>query len=118
MVLTSTYGIDRPRRDGNVDRSLRLRYPVPIRRTPINRIRTVHRNAVNRRLVGEVCGIHRPDVVYVWSLSFLEPTLPEAARDTGVPVCYFVSDYWLASSGQRLGLRHVQFASEHVKRVT
>jgi glycogen synthase len=122
-VLTSTYGVSSPRRGRDVDRSLRLYVPGR-RRWPIESVRTLRREVVNRRLVSRACRDHRPDVVYVWNLGFLEPSVATAAEALGYPVCYFVSDHWLArvADGRRplifrrpLQLRHVQFASEHLK---
>jgi glycogen(starch) synthase len=125
-VLTSTYGTSSGRRDGNVERSLRLNFPVRPRRPLVDPVRTIRREVTNRRVVARACRIHRPDVVYVWSLSFLGPSIARVAQELGHPVCYFVSDYWLAAlaggrwplSTQGLELRHAQFVSEHLKQVT
>lgn len=122
-VLTSTYGVSGPQRDGAVERSLRL-YRPGRRSWPIEAARTLRREVVNRRQVVRVCRAFRPDVVHVWNLGFLEPSVATIAEALGYPVCYFVSDHWLArlADGRRslifrrpLELAHVQFVSKYLK---
>lgn len=123
-VLTSSYGVGRPRSDGYVDRRLLLDLAPQGRRTLGDRLGTLRREGVNRTVVARACREHRPDVVYVWNLRFLTPSLARVARRLRFPVSYFVSDNWLADTagagwplGTRgLDLRHVQFASEYLKR--
>lgn len=80
----------------------------------------------------------KPDILYLWHLGIVSPSVMFAAESMKIPVVYHIFDYWLknvvktfqvASSGlkqyiksitisrkiKRLGLEHLIFGSEHLK---
>ncbi|MBD0330880.1 MAG: glycosyltransferase family 4 protein [Thermoleophilia bacterium] len=124
-VVTSTHGIEGRTREAadGIERALRAGFPTRARDGLRPRARALVREIVNRRVLAGALRRHGPDVVYVWSPRFIELGVGRAAEARGVPVCYFVSDGWLAEAAAvrpilprpRLALRHVQFASEYLK---
>jgi glycosyltransferase involved in cell wall biosynthesis len=97
-IVTSTYGVDTMRREGDVYRCLqsdlewRGDYTV---RYWLDRANDEWRNrAIFKRIVGQ----WRPDLVYVWNMRAISLALLPLAQTLGLPICYYVSDGWLAQS--------------------
>jgi glycogen(starch) synthase len=115
-VLTSTYGLRRPRRDGHVSRTL---YPDPAWTLPqpaagllagakaVGRVvppvatagealwllyKETHNQRAFRHLVRRL----EPDLIYAWNFAGISISLLFLARSLGLPTCAFVSDHWLA----------------------
>jgi glycogen synthase len=95
-VLTSTYQVRGPRREGSTYRWLRP-YIVwsggdPYRSLP----KLFLQEATNQQAFRQLCRSFRPDVVYLWNLTHISPCVAFTAEQLGLPVAYFVSDGWLA----------------------
>ncbi len=96
-VLTSVHGVGKPSVDGNVFRWLYPADPVADQRVGC----AAHRRALARLEVVNQLAFDRlwrryaPDVVYFWNLAKLPISLAFRAEARG-PVCYYVSDPWLA----------------------
>jgi glycosyltransferase involved in cell wall biosynthesis len=110
-VLTSTYGGDGPRSEGEVHRWMtgvgsepaRAWRPAPVRRlaTLARLVRKERGNwAALRRLAAEL----RPDVVYVWNPVGTSVSLAAALPALGTPTAFYVFDEWMAR-GDDLVLR-------------
>ncbi|HEX8208558.1 MAG TPA: glycosyltransferase family 4 protein [Longimicrobium sp.] len=110
-VLTSTYGGDGPRSEGEVHRWMtgvgpepaRPWRPAPVRRlaTLVRLVRKERGNwAALRRLAAEF----RPDVVYVWNPVGTSVSLAAALPALGKPSAFYVFDEWMAR-GDDLVLR-------------
>jgi len=96
-VLTSTYGSDRRRVDGQIRRLLPLE----------SRFDRIYRSKNGKGAVGTMLDIARtraitartirqvrPDVVYVWNLGYLHRSVLDATRESGVPVAFHLGDPW------------------------
>ena len=124
-VVTSTHGVEGRSREAadGIERALRAGFPTRAGDGLRPRARALLREIVNRRVLAGALRRHGSEVVYVWSPRFIELGVGRAAEARGVPVCYFVSDGWLAEAAAvrpilprpGLALRHVQFASEYLK---
>jgi glycogen(starch) synthase len=95
-VLTSTYGMSGPVRDGNVDRVLYeqvnwrpLRYPDLLRETT----KSIRARSRGPRVLRDACF----DVVYLFNPLGLNASFVQALGETGRPVVAYVSDNWAAS---------------------
>ncbi|PIY46050.1 MAG: hypothetical protein CO096_28575 [Armatimonadetes bacterium CG_4_9_14_3_um_filter_66_14] len=100
LVLTSTYGVSEPTRtegvwrvlDHEIDRAERL--PLG----PLTRFGQLARREQRSRAAFLAAVLaFTPDVVYFWNLANLSITVAFLAESSGTPVCYFVSDPWLAN---------------------
>jgi glycogen(starch) synthase len=94
VVLTSRHGVSRPTRDGLVYRLLTM-----LDGSILNRDRYYLRLCAHewRTQVAfdSVYRRHRPELVYLWNLGQLPISLAFLAEVRG-PVCYYISDHWLA----------------------
>ncbi len=90
-VLTSTYGLARPRVDGEVHRVLAFPQPATLSRRELIQREWRHRQAFRRALAEA-----KPDVIHVFSLYGVPQSLLYAAHRSGVPVVYDFSAEWLS----------------------
>ena len=99
-VLTSTHGVAGPGDDAPVADSVMvrraLRHFIGEAQMP-SAARQWRMNAANHALLARMVREFKPDVIYIWNLSGVSLTLAFAAQRTGLPVCYYVSDLWLAN---------------------
>jgi glycogen(starch) synthase len=102
MVLTSTHGIGKAQTDGNVHRCLRADRISYTRRvfTPVTRPFRIFslflKEWTNQEAFREAVRSFQPDLVYVWNPGKVSMSLVLLAEEMDLPVCYFVSDEWLA----------------------
>ncbi len=96
QVLTSTYGVPAPVDDGEVSRWLRHDRGFQFDTLIGDRLKTFQMEVHNRRAFRRMVAQTRPDLVYVWSPRNISFSLPMLARHVGLPVCFFVSDTWIA----------------------
>jgi glycosyltransferase involved in cell wall biosynthesis len=95
-ILTSTYGAGRPICEGGICRCLQLQSPG--KRLLLSKlVELVQREIRNQRALERALRSSRPDLVYIWNLRFLSIMLARLAEDSGLPVCYFVSDPWICT---------------------
>ena len=95
-VLTSTYGVGRPIREGGICRWLQLQSSG--KHLLLSKfVQLLHREIRNQRAAERALRTSRPDLVYIWNLRLLSVSLARLAEDSGLPVCYFVSDPWLCT---------------------
>jgi glycogen(starch) synthase len=94
LVLTSTYGIEGAHTDENVWRVLTLDLQGGAVRFPRDVPRVLRREARNQRALRRALRSFRPDIIYVWNLLGTSVSLAQLSEESGVPVCYFVSDKW------------------------
>ena len=92
-VLTSSHGVGRPVTDGRVLRWLHA--SASSTAAPSRRHELLRHEVANQRTFDRACRLHRPDVVHIWNLARLPISLAMRAEARG-PVCYYVSDPWLA----------------------
>jgi glycosyltransferase involved in cell wall biosynthesis len=50
----------------------------------------------NLRAFRKICSDFHPDLIYVWNPVGISLSLVSVSQRLGLPVCFFVSDYWLA----------------------
>jgi len=93
-VLTSTYGLDRRESDGEVYRYLQL--DLGRRQTgPPSLTYLLKRERRNQKAFQQICKAFKPEIIYLWNLIHLSPSIAVLAERSGVPVVYFVSDkHW------------------------
>lgn len=96
-VLTSTYGVTRPQSDGEVFRWLRSDLGWDYESSVGDRVRLLEKEIRNRRAFRRLVAQIRPDLVYVWAMRSISLSLLFMAGQIGLPLCYFVSDNWLAN---------------------
>lgn len=96
-VLTSTYGVTRPESDGEVFRWLRSDLGWDYDSAVGDRVRLLEKEIRNRRAFRRLVARFQPDLVYVWAMRSISLSLLFMAGQIGLPLCYFVSDDWLAN---------------------
>jgi glycosyltransferase involved in cell wall biosynthesis len=89
-ILTSDFGLDRPEVDGGTTFRL-LHYFQGSSSLLRMSLREIADHKTARRVMTKV----KPDVIYVWSLFHLFPSLYRALRDSGLPVLLNIQDSWL-----------------------
>ncbi|MBM3888145.1 MAG: glycosyltransferase [Verrucomicrobia bacterium] len=112
LVLTSTYGLppggearpyggNRPPCAEGVCRVLAHEFNwilVDDTRPPYVRFASLlNKEMANRRTFERIVRSFRPDLVYVWRMKHISMNMVFQAQAMGLPVCYFVSDDWLAT---------------------
>jgi glycogen(starch) synthase len=110
-VLTSTYQVGSPQRDGDVYRWLRcdMRLFLSDEGSQLKRgrkswavnmllhsTRLLKMEQQNQRAMQDVCAEFKPDLVYCWNLRGISISAAYMARDMGLPVSFFISDNWLS----------------------
>lgn len=101
-VLTSTFGVGKPRVDGEVWRRFRLnrayqaRTPLSRATRPFRIFALYRKERTNQTVFREALREFKPDMVYIWNPSGVSMSVSLLAAEAGVPVCYFVSDDWMA----------------------
>lgn len=95
-VLTSTYGIGRRQHRDNVWRWLQTDLGWRVEDFPHYLFNTIRREVVDQRAFKLFCRSFKPHIVYVWNLRHLSLSLCLSAQRFGLPVCYFVFDYWIS----------------------
>ncbi|MFL6334924.1 MAG: glycosyltransferase family 4 protein [Pyrinomonadaceae bacterium] len=94
-VLTSSYGLEKPGREGNVYRWLAAELwagPKPLARRALELLR---KEAHNQRAFRRVLKEAGPDLVYFWNLANVSVSLPFVAQRMSLPTCYYNFDLWL-----------------------
>jgi glycogen(starch) synthase len=100
-VLTSTYGIRKPRVDGDIWRCLHTNEAYDSRNVltratrPLRVFKLFGKEWTNQNAFRHAVQAVQPDLVYVWNASGISMSLILLAEEMGIPVCYFVSDEWL-----------------------
>src|SRR5262245_45601618 len=95
-VLTSTYGVGRAMSDGQIYRWLQSDLGWSFESSADNRVKLVAKEVRNRRAFRRLAAEFRPDLVYIWPIRYISLSLALMAQRAGLPVCYYVSDNWLA----------------------
>ena len=93
-VLTSTYMVDGPRQDDGVYRFLDIDSLSNGHSSHLNRV--LKKEMRNRQAFKQVCEDFKPDLLYVWNATHISISNVLKAQEMKIPVCYFVSDYWLS----------------------
>ncbi len=104
IVLTSSYGLSRPERDGQIWRTLQPAPPVYFDRQrsfwsqlnqPINYYRRFH-NAANARKLREVVAATSPDILYIWEITGIGVnSLLKVLPELKIPIVFHLGSYWL-----------------------
>jgi glycogen(starch) synthase len=95
-VLTSTYGVGRPERSGQVYRWLETDLSLNIKGSSDDLIKIIRKESVNRRAFNRIRREFLPDVVYVWNATHISISIVTKAQRIGLAVYYFISDHWLS----------------------
>lgn len=94
-VLTSTYKVEKPQDDGVVHRQLRIGdWWTPNSLGGLAAV--LNKEMANLRAFRKICSDFHPDLIYVWNPVGISLSLVSVSQRLGLPVCFFVSDYWLA----------------------
>ncbi len=94
-VLTSTYNVEKPQDDGVVHRRLRIGdWWTPNSLGGLAAV--LNKEMANLRAFRKICSDFHPDLIYVWNPVGISLSLVSVSQRLGLPVCFFVSDYWLA----------------------
>jgi glycosyltransferase involved in cell wall biosynthesis len=99
-VLTSTYGVAERQVDGEVYRWLEADFETKPRGRVGSAAHLLRKELTNRAAFERALRACRPQLIYVWNPVSISLALALYAENTGLPVCYFVSDGWLARSPQ------------------
>ena len=101
-VLTSTYGVAKPECNGEVYRWLEWD-DFKASASRLYRVsRVIRKEMRNRKAFTSLLRVYRPDVVYAWNLGGISVSLLFLSQQLRLPVCYFVSDEWLALWGSNV----------------
>lgn len=95
-VLTSTHGVARATTEGHVHRWLPIDLAAEPRSWLTFAVSLLSAEARGGRALRRLIAELRPDVVYAWNLRYLPLSLVRLAGRRGLPVCFFVSDEWMA----------------------
>ncbi len=91
-VLTGTSRPDKPEDEGNVCRRL-----IRDSQEPSTWQRVFLKEVLNQDLFKELCRDFLPEVVFLFDLSQISASLAPLSLELGVPVCFHVSNDWLAT---------------------
>lgn len=95
-VLTSTWQVNEAcvEDDGAIKVHRQLQHFIGHERASTKQLQRLnpHNRTVLLRLVREF----KPDIIYLWNMAGLPPRLNFDVQQTGLPVCYYVSDLWLS----------------------
>jgi glycogen synthase len=104
IVLTSSYGLSKPQRDGKIWRSLQPAPPVYFDRQrsfwsqlnqPFNYYRRYH-NTANARTLRHVVAATTPDILYIWEITGIGVnSLLKVLPDLNIPIVFHLGSYWL-----------------------
>jgi len=143
FVITSTYGINRPTQENDIYRILNHYFDKQHKRGGLSRMdswKADYFDWKNYRLTKRIIKQMNPDVLYLWHLGEVSPSVMFAAENVKILVVYHIFDYWLenvvknfrvVSSGlkqyvklitisrkiRRLGLEHLIFGSERLRQL-
>ena len=95
-VLTSTYGVGKPQRDGSVYRWLETDFGSENSAGARGLIKLLRKESTNRRAFKRLCAAFMPDLIYAWNMTHISVSVIFLAQKMGLPVCYYVSDHWLS----------------------
>jgi glycogen(starch) synthase len=98
-VLTSTHGVPEARVEGDVYRWLRTggEEPRPRGRVGIA-VRLLQKEWTNQNSFRALVEAFDPELVYVWNPVGISLSLARVAEEMRLPLCYLVSDRWLAQA--------------------
>jgi glycogen(starch) synthase len=98
-VLTSTHGVPEARVEGDVYRWLRTggEEPRPKGRVGIA-ARLLQKEWTNQNSFRALVEAFDPELVYVWNPVGISLSLARVAEEMRLPLCYLVSDRWLAQA--------------------
>lgn len=103
-VLTSTYQVEQPQKDGDVFRQLKLAdWWTPDSFRSMEDV--LKKEIGNQRAFKELCRQFNPHLIYIWNPVGISLSIASVAQQMGLPVCYFVSDHWLEEWENDLGYR-------------
>jgi glycogen(starch) synthase len=96
-VLTSTYGVGRRVTAEGVYRwlSADVRWTAKPRGLVHHALAVLRKEAVNQRAFRFLCKALRPDIVYLWNLTFISVSLASLAERLRIPLVFQASDYSL-----------------------
>ena len=97
-VLTSRYGVDRPEQDGDVYRWLRSDLGWSSRSPAAYWHRLFVKELYNRLAFRRLLRRFTPQVFHIWNPRSISVAPVYMAQRMGIPVCYAISDDWLAHS--------------------
>jgi glycogen synthase len=96
VVLTSTYGVDKPQAEDGVYRWLSTDFVIQDREPAADLQGVLKKERQNRRALKRVCRAFTPDLIYHWNLKHISVSTALQAQRMGYPTAYFVSDSWLS----------------------
>ena len=118
FILTSSWGVDTGKVEGNVYRLLnydKSRLSLGFKKHSSDPLRLWRRLYQLRRalflsknyhIARKVVAATRPDVAYVWHMGDVSINPILAAQDLGIPIVFRLPDYWLAQLTSELCLEH------------
>lgn len=96
-VLTSTYGRRRRRREDYVLRWLTADLDWRDANAPAYLAKLLYKEHRNRLAFHRAVVISKPELVYFWNMRYVSAALLAYAQRSGLPLCAFISDDWLAT---------------------
>jgi glycogen synthase len=96
-VLTSSYGLSKPESNQEIYRWLIEEIDWKSQGFIKNILKLLKKEISNQRTLKRLLEKNRPDVVYVWNLTFTSFSLAFIARELGIPVCFYIFDHWLTN---------------------
>jgi glycogen(starch) synthase len=104
IVLTSSYGLSRPEKDGNIWRSLHSAPAVHFNRKrslwsqfkqSLNYYRRYH-NAANAKTLREIIAATSPDILYIWEITGIGiNSILKVLPELKIPIVFHLGSYWL-----------------------
>jgi glycosyltransferase involved in cell wall biosynthesis len=95
-VLTSTYGMAAGRSDGEVHRLLQADFTTRAQSQLQHAAFLLRKEMRNQRAAGDAIKRFKPELVFIFNLTGTSVSVGNIAEDGRVPVCYWISDRWLA----------------------
>jgi len=94
-VLTSTHGLGKSERSGQIYRWLETDHALKIDPSSVDILKLFKKESKNQRAFTRVCREFSPDILYVWNPTHISISIALKAQQRGLSACYFISDHWL-----------------------
>lgn len=95
-VLTSTYGLNKPETDESIYRWLETDLEWKAKKGFPYLMSLLKKEINNQKAFKRLLDIYKPDIIYMWNLTYISLSLAFIAQELNFKVCYFIFDNWLA----------------------
>jgi glycogen synthase len=95
IVLTSNYMKNQRPNEKNIYRLIEFNVDW-FRNKRLPAIKVIKNEITNQARFRSLLAKYNPDIIHVWNPTSISISIPMIAIEKGIPVCFFVSEHWLA----------------------